>query len=80
MKTVFHELYTKLGDMKPGEIAVSKDREKFFVCSYHYNTLKKCNEVAIADMNDLTNQYTDRRDINQPVSILKSGDKFTCTE
>ncbi|PHR58768.1 MAG: hypothetical protein COA47_10205 [Robiginitomaculum sp.] len=79
MHTEFQEKYTRLGDMVPGDIAVSKDRKCFFVCSYHYNFLKKGNEYAITDVNNLYNQSPDNRDMNQPVKILKQGDKFTCT-
>jgi hypothetical protein len=68
------EKYVKLSDMKAGDTAISKDRERFFVCGHHYNFLKKGNEL-----NNLSDQYSDNRDMSEPVLILKRGDKFVCT-
>lgn len=79
MKAEFLEKYVKLSDMMPGEMAISKCREKFFVCGYYYNKLKTGNDISILELNDLQNQYTDRRDMDQPVLILKRGDRFVCS-
>ena len=78
MNTEFLEKYSKLSDMTLGDVAVSKDRESFFICGYHYDTLKKKNVLVIMDMNKLYDQYTENRDMSQPVTILKQGDKFVC--
>lgn len=78
MEVNFIEKYTKLSEMKPGDSAVSKDRKEFFICGYYYcKTLKK-NNIVILNVNMLYSQYTDNIDLNQPVKILKSGDKFVC--
>ena len=79
MNVEFNENYSKLSDLEPGQVAVSKDREKFFVCGYYYDTLISKNKTVIMDMNDLDNQYLDNRDMGQPIRILKFGDKFVCT-
>ncbi len=78
MNVEFIEKYVKLSDIQTGETAVSKDRESFFVCGHHYDTLKQQNVLVILDLNDLYNQYPDKRDMSQPVKILKSGDQFVC--
>ena len=78
MNIEFLEKYSKLSDMKAGDTATSKDRESFFACGYHYDTLKKQNVLVIFDLNNLYDQYTERRNLDQPVKILKSGDKFIC--
>jgi len=75
----FIEKYVKLSEMKAGDTAISKDRERFFVCGHHYNFLKKGNELSILELNDLSDQYSDKRDMSQPVLILKRGDQFVCT-
>lgn len=78
MNVEFIEKYDKLSDMGEGDTATSKDRKSFFVCGHHYDTLKKQNVRVILDLNNLFDQYTEKRDMNQPVKILKSGDKFLC--
>ena len=80
MNIEFVEKYTKLADLKPGYTATSKDRTKFFVCGWHYDTILKKNVKIILDLNDLSNQYSENRDMNQPVKVLQSGDKFVCSE
>lgn len=78
MECQFIETYTKLGDMEEGEVAVSKNREEFFVCGHHYCTTLKLNKKVILNINKLWDQYTEKIDMEQPVKILKSGDKFIC--
>lgn len=78
MKVTFVEKYTKLGDIEEGEVAVSKDRRNFFVCGYHYCATLKLNRKIILNVNDLSNQYSEDIDLEQPVKILKAGDKFVC--
>lgn len=80
MNIKFTEKYEKLSDMKPGDTATSKDRSKFFVCGLHFDTDQQTNLQVILDLNDLGNQYSEKRDMGQPVKILKSGDKFICEE
>ena len=79
MNVEFNENYSKLSDLEPGQVAVSKDREKFFVCGYCFDKLTSKNIRVILDMNDLSDQYVDKRDMGQPIRILKFGDKFVCT-
>lgn len=78
MKAEFKEVYSKLSDMKPGDVAVSKDRECFFVCGYAHDRIKGGNMMIVLEVNDLSNQYPDTRDMSQPVKILRRGDKFVC--
>jgi len=80
MHIEFIEKYVKLSDMKAGDTATSKDRESFFVCGYHYNFIAKQNELVIFDLNNLSDQYTENRNLDQPVKILKPGDKFICNK
>lgn len=76
MDAEFTEKYDKLSDMRPGDTAISKDREKFFVCGYHRDKLMDKAVFVILDVNRLHDQYTDKRDMSQPIKILKRGDKF----
>jgi len=79
MNVEFIEKYKRLSDLKPGECATSKDRERFFVCAYYYCNIKKVNIPVIVDLNYLNDQYTEKRDMSQPIKILDSGDKFICS-
>ncbi len=79
MDVQFIEKYEMLSDMKEGDTATSKDRTNFFVCGYHYDTLKKKNVRVILDLNNLFDQYTENRDMSQPIKILKRGDNFVCS-
>lgn len=76
MKSEFIEKYEALSDMQSGDVAVSKNRERFFICGIYYCPLKKQNIKVIHDMNNLNDQYSETRDLSQPVKILKGGDKF----
>lgn len=80
MNVNFIEKYDKLSDMTVGDTATSKDRKNFFVCGYHYDILKKQNVRVIMDLNHLHDQYSEDRDMNQPVKILKGGDQFVCKQ
>ena len=79
MNTEFIEKYSKLSDMTPGDSAASKDRRKFFVCGNIYDTIKKKDVPVILELNNLWDQNTEKRDMSQPVKILKCGDKFVCS-
>jgi uncharacterized Fe-S cluster-containing MiaB family protein len=76
MNAEFIESYNQLSDLKPGDVAVSKDRERCFVCGYHIDAESGLNVEVILEVNHLYNQYTDKRDNSQPVKILGTGDKF----
>ena len=78
MNIEFIEKYEKLSDLREGDTATSKDRKSFFVCGHHYCMFKKQNVRIILDLNNLQDQYSETRDMNQPVKILKKGDKFVC--
>ena len=78
MEVQFVEKYKKLSDMEEGQVAVSKNREEFFVCGHHYCKTLKLNKKIILNVNKLWNQYTEKIYIYQPVKILTSGDKFVC--
>ena len=79
MNVNFIESYVKLSEMRAGHTATSKDRTSFFVCGYHYDTLKKQNVLVTLDLNNLLDQYTENRNLDQPVKILQTGDKFICS-
>ena len=78
MHVEFVEKYVSLGDMEIGDTATSKDRNEFYVCGYHYDSLKKQNVKVIMNLNKLNDQYTDNRNLDTPVKILESGDLFKC--
>ncbi len=78
MNVQFVEKYTKLSELEEGQVAVSKDRNEFFVCGHHYCKTLKLNKKIILNVNKLWDQYTENIDLNQPVKVLKSGDKFVC--
>jgi hypothetical protein len=72
MNAQFDESYSKLSDMKPGDVAVSKDRDHFYICGYDQDQ-----EKVTLEINNLSNQYLDKTDTSQPVKILKQGDRFS---
>ncbi|PHS13429.1 MAG: hypothetical protein COA78_06745 [Blastopirellula sp.] len=74
MKAELIEKYIKLSDLKVGQIAVSRDRKNIFLCAYEYKAGK--NYSVIVELNNLGDQYTDNRDMSQPVRVLASGDRF----
>jgi len=78
MEVLFVEKYTKLRDIKEGQVAVSKGRGEFFVCGHHYCLDSKENKKVILNVNHLWNQYTEQMDLDQLVKILERGDKFVC--
>lgn len=79
MNVEFIEKYEMLSDMKEGDTATSKDRTSFFVCGHHYDTMRKQNIRIILDLNNLFDQYTEKRDMSQPIKILRRGDNFVCS-
>lgn len=76
MEAQYIECYDKLSSMKPGDIAVSRDRESIFICGHHYNKLKKDDEKVILNLNKLYDQYSDSWNLDQPIRKLKKGDVF----
>ena len=75
MKSVFIETYQTLGDMVPGDVAVSKDRAHVYICGNHYDPVSRVSKPTILDMNDLFYQ-SGKRDATTKVQILVVGDKF----
>jgi hypothetical protein len=75
MKSTFTEVYQTLGDMKAGDVAVSKDRAHVYVCGNHYDPKTANSSLAILDMNDLFYE-SQERDMTTKVKILKAGDRF----
>lgn len=75
MKSVYAEKYQTLENMKPGDVAVSKDRSQVFVCGNHYNEESKTSERTILDMNDLSYE-SGSRDMTTQIKILNIGDRF----
>jgi hypothetical protein len=76
MKSQFIEMYQTLDNMKPGDIAVSKDRTSVYVCGIHFDPLTKESQRTILDMNDLYYNSAGGRDLTAKVKILVAGDKF----
>lgn len=75
MKSTFTEAYQTLDDMAPGDVAVSKDRTKVYICGNHYDPVSKVTQRTILDMNDLYYE-SGQRDMTAKVKILMLGDKF----
>ncbi|MCK5027856.1 MAG: hypothetical protein KAS07_05550, partial [Candidatus Pacebacteria bacterium] len=65
MEAEFIEKYDKLSDMGLGDIAVSKDRERFFVCG-RIATEEKKEIKVILDINNLWGRYGEW-DMEQPI-------------
>jgi hypothetical protein len=79
MEAEYCESYVTLSSLKAGDVAVSKHRDKLFVCSYIWNKDAEKNELAIFDINNMADQYSDKRDMSQPVKKLDCDDKFIIT-
>jgi hypothetical protein len=75
MKSTFIESYQTLGEMKAGDVAVSKDRAHVYVCGNHYNPETKVSSQTILDLNELSYE-SEERDMTTKIKILKLGDKF----
>ncbi len=75
MKSTFIESYQTLGDMRPGDVAVSKDRAHVYICGNHYDPVSKVTQITILDLNDLYYE-SGARDKSTKVQMLQSGDKF----
>ena len=76
MKAKFIERYDKLSEMNIGNIAVSADRSKIFICCHAYDIESACTRKVIINLNDLHGQYCDKWDMNQQIKKLVKGDKF----
>ena len=76
MKVQYQEGNIKLSSLTAGQVAVSVDRKQFFICGYVFKD--GANQTVILNVNDLSNQYTDKVDMDQPVHVLKGGDQFHC--
>lgn len=79
MKSKFIEKYDKLKDMNIGDVAVSSDRERLFICAYglacYADGAVKRTEKVIIDLNNLHEQYLDNK-LNLDIRGLEKGDKF----
>ena len=80
MKSHFVEKYDKLRGLRPGQLAVSQDRENLYLCVWvPAEDGKKDSYKAIIDLNNPTDQYIYNLIFDQPVKILATGDKFVMT-
>jgi hypothetical protein len=79
MKAEYLERYDELNTLRPGDVAVSKDRGKLFLCLWVPNADGTDCHVAIVDLDNPCHQYVHKLDLNQPVRKLAIGDKFLIT-
>lgn len=79
MDAEYIEKYDMLKDLKPGEVAVSANREKLFVCVWVPNADNTDSHRAVFDLNDPYNQYGFKQNMNQKIKKLERGDKFVFT-
>lgn len=80
MEAHYIESYDKLSELKPGQLAVSKDRESLYLCTWAPAKGDiKDSYLAIIDLNNPTDQYIYNLNLEQPVKILSRGDKFVMT-
>ncbi len=79
MEAEYIEKYDKLRDLQPGQVAVSANREKLFICVWAPNQGRSDSHKTIFDLRDPTNQYVFHQDMNQPIKKLERGDKFIFT-
>ena len=79
MKAEFIEKYDRLKDLQPGEVAVSADREKIFVCAYVPNAQGDDSHKAFFDLNSPRDQYVHQQDMDQKIRKLERGDVFVFT-
>jgi hypothetical protein len=75
LKSTFIESYQTLKDLKPGDVAVSKDRAHVYICGNHYDPATRVSSHTILDLNDLSYE-SGERDLSTKIKILKLGDKF----
>ena len=76
MKFRFEEEYQRVVDMKPGDVAISVDREVIYICAWVPNTAKTDCHKAVIKLSKLTDQYVHKLDYTESVKILNPGDKF----
>jgi hypothetical protein len=71
------EKYDKLRDLRPGQMAVSKDRQKVFACAH---VMIRGNPMPqVFELTDLRSQYPDKIDKEQPVRVLGEGERILIT-
>jgi hypothetical protein len=80
MDAQYLESYNKLSDLHPGQLAASKDRKSLYLCVW-VPALHgaKDSYKAIIDLTNPTDQYVYNINMDQPVKILSTGDKFVIT-
>lgn len=73
MHVRFIERVIKLSDMKPGQFAVSRNRQTVFACGNVWNKTAQRNEQVIMNLTDLSSQYSDKTDMGQAVTLISSA-------
>lgn len=73
----FVEKHDRISDMRPGDIAVSLDRKRLFVCAYLPD--KNSNAYTFFDLKKLDDWYLHRVTPDTPLRLLAKGDKFIVT-
>ena len=71
------EKFDHVGDMKPGDVAVTIDRERLLVCAYLPD--KNSNGTVIIDLKDLQDQYLHNLKPKDRIRFLAKGDKYVVT-
>ncbi len=76
MKAEFLEKYETLGSLLCGDLAVSKDRSKLFLCLWIPNADMSDCYKGVIELTDPHNQYIHKLEMEQPVRKLVRGDKY----
>lgn len=79
MNAEYQERYNKLSELRPGQIAVSKDRKSIFLCGRGKTASGWNSDLTVLDLNSMETEHAGQFDMDQPVRKLKKGDKFTIT-
>ena len=66
-------------ELRPGEVAVSKDRKRTYLCCWVPDQSRNDCYPAIIDLANPTDQYIHKTDLDQPVKIIPIGDRFVVT-
>jgi hypothetical protein len=78
-KAEFLERCNKLSDMKPGDVAVTIDRERLLVCAYANDA--HSNDFIVIDLKNLQDQYLhESLSPKTRIRFLVEGDQYVITQ
>jgi hypothetical protein len=77
MTVTYIEKSISLGKMEPGQMACSKDRKSIFACGWSVVKPEGSKDIemkkVILKLNDLSSQYPDKWNMDQPVILISSA-------